>query len=174
VEGVDELIYSSHRKEKAWDRFALAFTDGTRLSINDPRRLGGVLLDPDEAKLGPDAADVTLGALRIALDSDAPVKARLMDQARLAGVGNLIADEVLWRAGIAPERHARSLDGEETKRLHRALRGALRDLGKRGGSHTGDVIEHRVPGGMCPRDGTPLQRATVGGRTTWWCPAHQR
>jgi len=173
VEGVDELIYSSRTKDPAWDRFGLTFGDGTRLTINDPRRLGGVALDPDESKLGPDAMTVTLPAFRTALASGAPVKARLMDQARLAGVGNLTADEVLWRAGVAPDRTARSLDADESKRLHRHLRQVLRDLDKRGGSHTGDVIEHRTAGGACPKDGTPLRRATVGGRTTWWCPEHQ-
>ncbi len=174
VEGVDELIYSSRRKDPAWDRFALRFHDGTCMSINDPRRLGGVSLDPDEARLGPDGMTVTLAQLRRALESTAPVKAKLMDQKKLAGVGNLTADEVLWRAGIEPSRIARSLDADESKRLHRHLRQVLRDLDKRGGSHTGDVIQHRTAGGMCPKDGAPMRRATVGGRTTWWCPQHQR
>ena len=173
VEGVDELIYSSRRKDPAWDRFSLRFDTGF-LTINDPRRLGGVILNPDESRLGPDAMTVTRSVFRGALASDAPIKARLMDQARLAGVGNLTADEVLWRAGIAPHRTARSLDADEVKRLHQQLRRVLRDLDQRGGSHTGDVIEHRTAGGACPRDGSPLARATVGGRTTWWCPQHQR
>ena len=47
------------------------------------------------------------------------------------------------------------------------------ELLARGGSHTGDLMEERRPGGHCPRDGAALARATVGGRTTWWCPAHQ-
>ncbi len=173
VDGVDELVYSSRRKDPAWDRFALRFTDGSRLSINDPRRLGGVGLDPREAHMGPDANDVSLAQLRDALASDAPLKARLMNQTRLAGVGNLTADEVLWRAGLAPQRVARSLTSDEVRSLHRHLRAALRDLARRGGSHTGDVIRHRQPGGRCPKDGAELRRATVGGRTTWWCPEHQ-
>ncbi len=173
VPGIDELIYSSRQKNPAWDRFALSFTDGTRLAINDPRRLGGVGLDPREAHMGPDAKDVTVEQLRLAMQSDAPLKARLMNQTRLAGVGNLIADEVLWRAGLAPERLARTLTDDDIKSLHTHLRTTLRDLQKRGGSHKGDVIKHRVPGGRCPRDGAALRRATVGGRTTWWCPEHQ-
>jgi len=173
VEGVDELIYSSRRKDPAWDRFALHFTDGSRLSINDPRRLGGVGLDPREAHMGIDAGDVSLAELTTAMQSDAPLKARLMTQTKLAGVGNLMADETLWRAGLAPERPARSLSAEELKALHKHLKATLRDLHKRGGSHTGDLIAHRKPGGRCPRDGAVLKRATVGGRTTWWCPEHQ-
>ena len=97
-----------------------------------------------------------------------------MDQARLAGVGNLIADEVLWRAGLAPGRRAGELSPAELRRLHRHLAAALADMSERGGSHTGDLMEHRRAGGTCPRDGQPLRRDTVGGRTTWWCPAHQR
>ena len=175
MEGVDELIYSGKRKDPAWDRFGLRFAsprDGF-LRVNDPRRLGGVMLNPDESSLGPDALTVSLGDFRVALDSTAPIKARLMDQAKLAGVGNLTADEALWRAGIEPRRSARSLDKEEQKRLHKHLVKTLKDLDVRGGSHTGDVIEHRIAGGTCPKDGASMIKATVGGRTTWWCPHHQ-
>ena len=173
IEGVEELIYSSRRKDPKWDRFALNFEDGSRLSINDARRLGGVVLNPDESALGPDALTVSLPQLRKSLESEAPIKARLMDQAKLAGVGNLIADETLWRSGIDPRRPAKTVTADESKRLHRHLRKTLQDLDTRGGSHTGDVIEHRIQGGTCPKDGTPMIKATVGGRTTWWCPKHQ-
>ena len=97
-----------------------------------------------------------------------------MDQARLAGVGNLLADETLWRAGLDPRRPAGSLTHSELRRLHRHLRAAVSDLISRGGSHAGDLMPARARGGVCPRDGSPLTRGTVGGRTTWWCPAHQR
>ena len=173
--GVDQLVYSSTRDLSAWDRFALRFGDGGDLRVRDPRRLGGVFLDPDEARLGSDVLDLDLRSLRAALSgSGAPVKARLMDQARLAGVGNLLADEALWRSGIDPRRPARSLTAPELRRLHRHLRAAVADLVGRGGSHTGDLMPARMAGGTCPRDGTPLVRTRVGGRTTWWCPAHQR
>ena len=173
--GVEELIYSSNRPERAWDRVTIRFDDGGELRMRDPRRLGGIELDPDEARLGADARTITPAALRDALaGSVAPLKARIMDQARVAGVGNLIADEALWRAGLAPTREARSLDANELRRLHRHLRATVEDLIGRGGSHTGDLLPHRQPGGRCPKDGTGLVRATVGGRTTWWCPKHQR
>jgi formamidopyrimidine-DNA glycosylase len=175
VPGVDELQHASVRDVPAWDRLVLGLTEGGELRIRDPRRLGGVSLDPDEAALGVDAAAVRPSQLRDALaGSTAPLKARLMDQARLAGVGNLIADEVLYRAALDPARPAGSLDATEVRRLHRHLRGTIDDLLERGGSHLGDVIPARGPGGTCPRDGTPLVRRTVGGRTTWPCPRHQR
>ena len=173
--GVDRLLYSSAQDRSAWDRFAVRFADGGHLRVHDPRRLGGVWLDPDEDRLGADALSLTPAGLRAALGaSSAPLKARLMDQAHLAGVGNLLADEALWRAGLDPRRPAGSLTPAELRRLHRHLRGAVDDLISRGGSHAGDLMPARAPGGRCPKDGAPLFRATVGGRTTWWCPAHQR
>lgn len=173
--GVDELEYSSVRDEPAWDRVGFRFVDGGDLRIRDPRRLGGVLLSPDETRLGADALTVTPAALRAALGSStAPLKARLLDQARLAGVGNLLADELLHRAGLDPTRPAGSLTPAELRRLHRALRTTVALLIERGGSHTGDLQPQRRPGGTCPRDGAPLVRRKVGGRTTWSCPRHQR
>jgi formamidopyrimidine-DNA glycosylase len=171
---VDDLRYSSNRELAAWDRFRIGFADGGDLRMRDPRRLGGVELDPDEGRLGPDARAVSPSGLRAILgDSRAPVKARIMDQARLAGVGNLIADEALWRAGVDPRRQAGSLEPPEVKRLHRHLRKTIEDFLTGGGSHTGKLLPHRTEGGACPTDGTPLMRAQVGGRTTYWCPTHQ-
>jgi formamidopyrimidine-DNA glycosylase len=175
VAGIDDLQYSSMRDEPAWDRVTFRLEGGGDLRIRDPRRLGGVLLDPDESRLGADVLSITPSQLRDALArSTAPVKARLMDQARVAGVGNLIADEALWRAGIDPARAAGSLSDAELRRLHRHLRTTVDELLDRGGSHTGDVFHARAPEGLCPRDRTPMVRRTVGGRTTWSCPKHQR
>lgn len=174
VAGIDELEYSSARREPAWDRFCVAFEDGGHLRVNDARRLGGVELDPDESRLGHDAVSITPSQLRAALDrSTAPLKARLMDQQRIAGLGNLVIDEVLWRAGLDPARPAGSLDAREQARLHRHLRRTVEDLLITGGSHTGRLQPARVRGGTCPKDGTPLLRRTIGGRTTYSCPVHQ-
>jgi formamidopyrimidine-DNA glycosylase len=171
---MERLVYSSERDVSAWDRFSVRFEDGGTLVVRDPRLLGGVELDPDESVLGPDALAVTAPELRRALEHSAvALKARLMDQHRLAGVGNLIADEVLWRASLAPHRRSGSLTPAEHRRLHRHLVGTLQDLMTRGGSHLGDLMPERVEGGRCPRDGTELVRSTVGGRSTWWCPRHQ-
>ncbi len=174
-DAVGRLLYSSDHYDAAWDRWSLTFTDGGRLVVHDPRRLGGVTLDPDLSHLGPDAASLGVAQLgRVLAGSSAPLKARLLDQSRIAGVGNLIADEVLWRAGLSPLRPASSLAPAEVRRLQRHLGRTLADLTDRGGSHTGDLMDERHAGGVCPKDGNPLERATVGGRTTWWCPTHQR
>jgi formamidopyrimidine-DNA glycosylase len=171
---VEDLWWASNKELEKWDRFVIHFADGGDLRMRDSRRLGAVTLDPLESKLGPDALTVTLGQLRTALGkSTAPLKARLMDQRRLAGVGNLAADEALWRAGLSPHRPANSLDERELRRLQRHLRQTMEDLLTRGGSHTGDLMPERVAAGVCPKDGTPLVHDYVGGRSTWWCPVHQ-
>jgi formamidopyrimidine-DNA glycosylase len=170
----DPLLYASNRDVPEWHRFAVRFDDGGRLSLRDPRRLGAVELDPDEDRLGVDAMDVTLAQLRSVVSrSRAPLKAVLMDQARIAGLGNLLTDEILWRVDLDPARPADTLDAGEQARLARSIRSTLRQLGRRGGSHTGDLMAAREPGGMCPKDGAPLLRRTVGGRTTYSCPRHQ-
>jgi formamidopyrimidine-DNA glycosylase len=159
---------------RGWDRFALHFDDGGALVLRDKRRLSRAVLEPRIELLGPDAAEIGRDAFRERVGrGDAPLKARLMDQAVLAGVGNLLADEALWRARLSPLRPAGSLDDAELDRLRRELRAAIRSAIRLGGVHTGELIPHRVAGGHCPRCGAPLRRGKVGGRTTWWCPVEQ-
>jgi formamidopyrimidine-DNA glycosylase len=173
---VDRLLYSPGRYGPQWVRCRIELSGGG-LELHDPRRFGRIALDPDESVLGPDAATVSPAELRGALAARTgggpPLKARLQDQARLAGLGNLLCDEILWRSGLSPSRPSGSLTAPELRRLHRHLRTTVDDLLVRGGSHLGDLMPERRPGGHCPRDGTALVRSTVGGRTTWWCPSHQ-
>lgn len=160
---------------RGWDRFAIDFGDGGRLVLRDPRRLSRVRLEPNLERLGPDAGEVPAGVFRERVGrGEVPIKARLMDQAVIAGVGNLLADESLWRAGIDPRRTAASLTRERLDGLRRALRAAIRDAIRKGGVHTGAVIPARRPGATCPRCGAAMRRASIAGRTTWWCPAEQR
>ncbi len=157
-----------------WSRFTLVFADGGRLMLVDPRRLGRVRLDPQIEVLGPDAAIITPGELRAALSSGtAPVKARLLDQHAIAGVGNLLADEILWRARINPARPVTALTRPDVDRLLRALRRAVGAAIRGGGVHTLSIVAFRKPGALCPRDGAPMARSTVGGRTSWWCAREQ-
>ena len=172
--GVDKLEYSSNREVEAWDRLVVRFADGGDLRVRDPRRLGGAELDPEEARLGPDAVGLNRAGLRAVLgQSRIALKARLMDQSKIAGLGNLLVDEALFQAGLDPARPAGALDDAELERLHRALRTTLRNLTKRGGSHTGALQPARHREGLCPLDGAPLLRRTIGGRTTYSCPVHQ-
>jgi formamidopyrimidine-DNA glycosylase len=171
---IGRLEYGSARAVPAWDRFRLGFEGGGDLVMRDPRRLGGVFLDVDEDRLGRDAASIDAASLTVVLGAaTAPLKVRLMDQRRLAGLGNLLTDEILWRAGLAPGRAAGSLSPAERRRLAAVVRSTVEELTARGGSHTGDLQAARKRGGRCPRDGEELRRETVGGRTTYWCPRHQ-
>ena len=172
--GIDWLLYTGRDRRSVHERFVVRFADGGRLVMHDPRRFGRVEIDPDESRLGVDLLRLTQRQLKDALGSSrAPLKARLLDQSRLAGAGNLIADEALWRAGLDPARPAGSLSPAELRRLHRHLTAAVGLLVARGGSHTGDFLPARRPAGRCPRDGAALVRRTVGGRTTFSCPVHQ-
>jgi formamidopyrimidine-DNA glycosylase len=171
--GIDELLYSSGRDDPAWDRFGLCFTDGTTMSIRDPRRLGGVELDPDISLLGVDALMITRKELRVLTTRLAPIKAILLDQAFIAGLGNLLVDEVLWRCDLAPNRAGTSIAEDELRLLHKTIQLTVGTMLERGGSHLGDVIEERHVNGRCPLDGAPMIKGTFGGRSSWWCSQHQ-
>jgi formamidopyrimidine-DNA glycosylase len=162
------------RPRALWDRFVLEFEDGGRLALRDRRRLGRARLNPDLSRLGPDAAEVSRDVFRERVGrGDAPLKVRLMDQSVIAGVGNLLADEALWRARLSPLRAAGELSDDELDGLRREIRAATRSAIRKGGVHTGDVMPARRRGGVCPRCGTEMARATIGGRTSYWCPAEQ-
>ncbi len=117
----------------------------------------------------------------------APLKAVLLDQRVVAGLGNIYADEALWRARLSPLRAAHGLDPEEVARLHRAIRAALRTGIARQGSTLSDYAapdgspgsmqdEFRVygqDGEPCLRCGTQIAKSRVGGRGTWYCPRCQ-
>jgi formamidopyrimidine-DNA glycosylase len=159
---------------QGWDRFALTFDDGGRLALRDMRRLGRAILDPDLARLGPDAGEVGKKEFRERVGRGAsPIKARLMDQSVISGIGNLMADEILWRGRISPLAPAGELSVEEVDELWRATRAVIRHTIQRGHAGAGELNPHRVPGGTCPRCGAALERARVGGRTTYWCPREQ-
>lgn len=161
-------------RKAIWDRFTIVFADGGSLRLFDKRRLGRVRLDPDIDALGPDAELVTLRGFRAAIGpSTAPIKARLLDQSVIAGVGNLLADETLWQARISPRRRCNNLAPNDVAKLHRSLHHATKAAIRNGGVHTGTIIAFRHVGAQCPRCGIEMTRATVGSRTTWWCPKEQ-
>ena len=176
--GIDGLFYGPHTYRADWIRGGLEFDDGRRLVLHDPRRLARFEIDPDLDGLGPDALTLTRRQfdrlVRIERGEGPPIKARLLDQKVVAGVGNLLGDEILFRAGVDPRTPTGTLSADERDRLFRAFNQTMRTLSRRGGSHTGDHMEARFPGGLCPRDGAPMLVATVGGRTTYWCSKHQR
>jgi formamidopyrimidine-DNA glycosylase len=174
IDGGDYWERGRAKGDYRFSRFALRFSDGGSLILVDPRRLGRVRLDPMIDDLGPDAQEITGAEFRTMLGrSSAPTKARLLDQSAIAGVGNLLADQALWLARVDPRRPAQQRSRPEADRLYRGVRKAVSDAIAGGGVHTLSVIPHRKAGAVCPRDGAPMNRGTVGGRTTWWCSREQ-
>jgi len=175
IDGGDYWERGRQPGDYRWARFTLAFADGGRLMLVDPRRLGRIRLNPPVDELGPDAQLITPAQFRAALaaGSTAPVKARIMDQHRIAGIGNLLADEILWRARIHPAQAVSSLTGPEQGRLLRATRDAIRTALREGGVHALTIIPYRRRGAACPRDHAPMRTGAVDGRTSWWCSAEQ-
>lgn len=157
--------------------------DRGELRYRNMRKLGGVWLAHDRREaagilgpLGPDAFSLDRRGFRALLARRrGKVKAALMDQRLLAGIGNLLADEALWRAGIHPARRIEDLGPEERERLFGAIRAVVRTSVERFDRlPRGWLIHVRGrPDGACPRCGTPLGRTVVGGRTTYFCPSHQ-
>jgi formamidopyrimidine-DNA glycosylase len=174
AEGGDRYRYDAGPRTAGWSRFTLTFADGGSLVLLDPRRLGRIRLNPDIGALGPDAMQVTPVEFRaLIMKGTIAVKARLLDQSKIAGVGNLLADEILWQAKVSPLARVDSLSSAQVNRLYRALKSVLASAIAKGGAHTGDIIAARHPGGTCPRDGAPMAHGTVGGRSTWWCSREQ-
>ncbi len=175
-------------------RVRLELDDGGRLTYVDPRRFGtGHLLAGAgardaylAARLGvePLTADFTAGHLRgLARGRRAPVKAFVLDQRRIAGVGNIYADEALFRAGIHPLRPAGRLSLGDWERVRVGIEDALREgIDARGasiddfrhldgaqGSFQDRFLVHRRAGQACPRCGTIVRKIVVGGRGTYVC-----
>src|SRR5947209_15977388 len=114
-------------EEPRWDRFTVEFADGSRFLLRDKRRLGRAVLNPDFSHVGPDAANVGREDFRRLIGSGrAPVKARMLDQHAISGIGNLLADQILWQARIAPTRLTGSLSLDDLDRLRREVRAAVR------------------------------------------------
>jgi formamidopyrimidine-DNA glycosylase len=174
TEGGDPPGPGEQTRRTQWDRFTLHFADGGRLALFDKRRLGRVRLNPDVDALGPDALEVTPAQFRkLIAPGTIAVKARLLDQSRIAGIGNLLADEILWQAKVPPATRVDRLQRRDVDRLYRATRSVLERAMANGGAHTGDVIAARHPGGTCPRCGAEMVHGIVGGRSTWWCSREQ-
>jgi formamidopyrimidine-DNA glycosylase len=179
-------------------RAVVRLDDGADVAYRDVRRFGTwLLLEPDEvdeyvdARVGREPLEDAYKARHLAerlAARRAPVKAALLDQRTVAGVGNIYADEALWRARIHPLTPAELLDADEVQALHRAIRAALNAGIRRQGS---TLRDYRLPDGAeggaqhefkvygrggepCDRCGTAIDKIRVAGRGTWYCPTCQR
>jgi formamidopyrimidine-DNA glycosylase len=181
-----DLVWSGDEPDRhRHDRLILEFAEGGELRYRNMRKLGGVWLALDRAEadailgpLGPDALGLNRRRLlELLATRRGGLKAALMDQTLLAGIGNLLADEILWQARLHPRRTIDSLSGEELSELVRSIRRVVRES-----IEDDDISRKRswlspVRGrrdAACPRCGTPLARAVVAGRTTYFCPHCQQ
>jgi formamidopyrimidine-DNA glycosylase len=160
------------------------------LVFSDPRQFGRVHFFHGKgepgwwSKLPPalTSREFTFAALRDALQRHPklPVKAALLLQDHFPGIGNWMADEILWRARIHPRTASGRIDSRQAGVLHKCIRlvcvGALKHVGADFSDPPQDWLFHErwSRKGKCPRDGTQLKRETIGGRTTAWCPECQR
>jgi formamidopyrimidine-DNA glycosylase len=190
--GAEPLPGDPHR------RAVVTLDDGSDVAYRDVRRFGTwQLLEPDElesyvdARLGREPLERTFTSRRLADSLNgrrAPIKAALLDQRTVAGLGNIYVDEALWRARLHPLRPAGELNAEEIARLTRGIKEALRAGLARQGASLRDYStpdggrgrmqeEFRVygrAGEPCPRCGTPIDKIRAGGRGTWYCPSCQQ
>jgi formamidopyrimidine-DNA glycosylase len=178
-------------------RAVVRLDDGSDVTYRDVRRFGTwLLVEPSEldtylaARLGEEPLARGFGPAALAArlaNRRAPLKAALLDQRTLAGLGNIYVDEALWRARLHPLRPANGLDADEVRALHRGIRAALRmgiarqgatlrDYAQPDGTRGSMQHEFKVygrEGEPCDRCGTPIAKTRAGGRGTWYCPRCQ-
>jgi formamidopyrimidine-DNA glycosylase len=179
-----DLIWSGDEPERhKHDRLFIGLSGG-ELRYRNMRKLGGVWLahDDEEADdivgpIGPDAYDTSKRDFLQSLNGRrGSIKATLMNQKFVAGLGNLTVDEALWQAHIAPRRSIASLDEGERDLLYRKVRKVLKDsikVGRVPGKRTWLTGARNRDDPSCPRCRSPLSRTTIGGRTTYWCASCQ-
>jgi len=166
-------------------RVIFRFGNSRRLVFDDQRKFGEIELikDVDEflqtRKLGPDALEISLSQFKAIVEKHhGAVKAILLNQQLIAGIGNLYADEILFRARIHPGSDADRLGEKDLSRLFRATHYVLEkaialktDFNRLPKSW---LLTHRRKAGKCPRCGHALTSATIGGRTSWFCAHCQK
>jgi formamidopyrimidine-DNA glycosylase len=194
VDGIELLLHfgmtgllhwaGPDEKRHRHDRLIFVCEQG-ELRYNNMRRFGGVWLARDEREreavtgpLGPDSLDLERERFEDLISGRrGGIKAALMDQRLIAGVGNLLSDEILWRARIHPATPVARLNRSRVARLYEALHDAVTESVRYGRVPHGSrwltrVRDERSP--LCPQCGTALRRATIAGRTACWCPRCQR
>ncbi len=181
------LKYFKHTdKEPDHPRLVFDFTNGYHLAYDCQRKLGRISLikDPqtyvEKQDLGPDALGDTLSSDHLAEIMDksrASVKSLLMDQSKIAGIGNVYSDEILFQAGIDPRTKSGELDRKSKRQLYGAMKTVLEKSIKAGAEPArlpdSFLIPQRHKGGKCPGCQGTVERLTISGRSAYFCPACQ-
>ncbi len=178
------LAYEKERKPGEHDCVLFDFEGGYRLAYICQRLLGKVTLTESteqftrEEQLGPDALDVSQDEFAAILKgSKTPVKSCLMDQKRIAGVGNIYSDEILFHSRISPRQKSNLLEQTQQKQLyrqmHRVLTMAIERQADASKLPSSWLLPHREKGETCPRCRGEITKGKVGGRSAYWCPRCQ-
>lgn len=191
------LFIDAAAPERPHTHLRLSLDDGRDLRYSDPRRFGMLRLYApraavdDVAHYGPDALDPAFSAEGLAAllaSSRAPLKAFLLDQTKVAGLGNIYVCEALWRTGLSPRRIARNTPRAKIGALHRAIVDVLHDSLVQGGTSFNDYVDHigqpgnfiarlsvfQREGAPCPRCGADVRRIVQSNRSTFFCATCQR
>jgi formamidopyrimidine-DNA glycosylase len=185
--GGDLLVYERASERPAFTRIEFLLESGRRLAFTCPRKICRVMLvrDVEEVaalrSMGPEpfGKGFSLGYFERVIEESPSrrIKPLLLDQERVAGVGNIYADEILFEAAVRPDRAASSLREEEIRKIHRETRRVLRRAIKTGGEDEfpGDfLVSRNSRGAACRRCGQPIEKKTIAGRTAYFCPHCQR
>jgi len=183
------LLVSKPNTDREKHTHAIAqLASGRELRFVDPRRFGRLSVIEKFSPPGAEPLDISLHDFAALFRGrKTPIKSALLNQKLLSGVGNIYADEALFRAGIRPRRRASSLSHDELRRLHSALKRVLKQAIKLGGSSISDYVDsngdegffqlkHRVygrEGKPCSVCKTPIKRIVIGGRSSHYCPKCQ-
>lgn len=177
-------LYEAPEDRPRHARLIIDFADGGHVAFDNPRKLGRLELTEDpsahieQQDLGPDALEIGRAAFaRVVRGPRGMVKPALMDQKKIAGIGNEYSDEILFRAGLRPKADRGALSEDQLNALHDQMRkvlGAAADLRERGAALPDSwLMVHREKGARCPRCGGAVRHCKVSGRTAWFCPACQ-
>ncbi len=178
------------QNENKHDRFIIGLSGRTKLVFNDIRKFGRCRIITDAKKLnGEDALSLNFETFKLLIkDRKTPIKSFFLDQSKIAGIGNIYADEILWQAGVHPARRADSLKIEEIKNIFHAIKTVLRMAIKKGGTSSRDYRKpdgteggyykirrvYQRTGQKCPQDGARIRKIKINGRSTHFCPKHQK
>jgi formamidopyrimidine-DNA glycosylase len=183
------VVCSVEAERQKHTHAVIQLASGRELRFVDPRRFGRLSVVEKFAAPGQEPLDIPFEKFAALFRGrKTPIKSALLNQKLLSGVGNIYADEALFRAGIRPRRRAASLSRDELRKLHQALRRVLREAIRAGGSSISDYVDsngdegffqikHRVygrEGKPCLVCKTPIKRVVIAGRSSHYCPKCQK
>lgn len=179
--------YKNDEQKPEHTRMLITFTNGYHLAYNCPRKLGKIFLVNDKQKfisnkqLGPDplSDNFNLTTFRELLEGKrGTIKATLMDQKTISGIGNIYSDEILFNSNIHPASKTEKLNDDQVKKIYHMMRKILQRAIKESVEVNNIprtyLLPNRVPGEDCPRCKGKIRKKTIAGRSAYFCDNHQK